>query len=336
MRKFVLLLMLSISYGLFANPILPRVVQQIWFTDAGELIVQFGPEAHYIQGADVIITDGMHSTGYILDFSGVPESTPMDVNLTELMPDLDASPEAGFLRFTYDAGTWFEQLRWNPNGSGDAYSIIATQSIYQTTVSDPLNWFDINLWAKSDHPDYVQNYTSSSMSTIQLHVRDEEDEPVADVPVYYLDFDSNPWAYSDEDGFVSLELPCARTRLRVFHPESEDPIFDENFIAEPAGCYVFNVDYYPSSNQDQAQELAPEMLTLYPQVLRAGQKLNLKLEGGSQGSDTIRLYDIKGRFLGEHAYSAEWNPPKLSSGIYFLQVNRMGKALARERFIILH
>jgi len=336
MRKMLCFLMLVASLSLGANPIVPRVLQQFWFTDFDDVILQFGPEAHYIHGAGVQVSDGIHSGAYILDFTGIPDGSPMNVYLSEILPSFNVTREQGYLLLSYDSGAWAEEVSWGQGNSGDLQSIIATQSIYQTSVQEPQGWYQTNIWAKSDHPDYVQNYSSSSSCTIQLYVRDEESEPVESVAVFYGDFNENPWATSDEDGYIELELPCARTHLKVYHPDSEAPIFDELFFAEPAGCYVFNVEYFSTSLADDHLIQAMAVFTLYPGVVKPGQVLNLKVEQSREDPDQIKLYDLKGRLVGDYPFFSRWQLPSLSSGIYFVQVSSQGKILGRRRIIMLH
>jgi hypothetical protein len=334
MRKFFLLIALFSVLSLSANPMIPRLIQQFWFDDAGDMMLQFGHETAFMSGSSMSISDGTNSIDFALtDFPTDFESYPININLSELMPDLLVTAEAGLLVLEYDEG-FGNQVAWGPSGDVDLHSIIATQSIYQTDVSDPLFGGSYRIWAKSDHPDFVSDYSSTTSSTIRIFAHYEDSTPVTGLPLYYQDL-YNPYVFSDENGLIEVEVPCARTLLKIYQPDSEQLVFSENFIAEPAGCYVYNVELQSTANQDLLQQRLAASMILSPNVLKPGQSMRITFDKEIAAPSRIRLFDLKGRLLGEYQYSENWHSPALSSGVYFLQVLRDDLPLSRSRFIML-
>jgi len=334
MRKILTLIALFTVLSLSANPMIPRLIQQFWFDDAGDMMLQFGHETAFMSGSSITISDGTNSIDFAqTDFPTDFESYPININLSELMPDLLATAESGMLVSEFDVG-FGNQVTWGPSGDVDLHSIIATQSIYQTDVSDPLFGGSYRIWAKSDHPDFVSDYASTTSSTIRIFAHYEDGTPVPGLPLYYQDL-YNPYAFSDDNGLIEMEVPCARTHLKIYQPDSEQLVLLENFIAEPAGCYVYNVELQSTANQDAIQHRLAASMTLSPNVLKPGQSMRISFDKEVVAPTQIRLFDLKGRLLGKYQYSENWHSPALSSGVYFLQVLRDDQQLSRSRFIIL-
>lgn len=333
MPKIFFLVLFSAAVLLSANPMVPRAIQQFWFDDSGDLMLQFGNEIMAMPSQGVTISDGTNTINYMLDLPDDYQDFPLTINLSALMPDLALSPEAGFLQLS-NAEYIHESVSWGPSGAVDLSSLISTQSIYQTGLICPGGMDYYELWAKSDHPDLVADYDSSTRSTITVYTKYPDGTPAENIPLYYQDAWS-PWAYSNAEGIIELNLPSARTRIRVHHPVTEEMAFEEQFFAEPAGCYVYNVVFSPVANSDLHQETPRVNLKLSPNVVRPGQKIQLDLGKYQANPDKIRLFDVKGRILGEYQFTKSWQPPQLNTGVYFLQLVQDDNVLDSQRFIIL-
>lgn len=333
MRKIFILLLFSAAVLLLANPMVPRVVQQFWFDDSGDLMLQFGYENMYLPSQEVTISDGTNTINYMLNLPEDYIAYPVTINLNSLMPDLNVSPESGFLQLS-NMGFVHETVSWGPDGDVDIRPLIAAQSIYQLRLNTSILRESFVIWAKSDHPDYVIDYDSSTRSIITVYTRYQNGAPAPNIPLYYQGA-WTPWAHSDAEGMIELILPCAKTRLQVYQPGSTTLIFDEQFFAEPAGCYVYNVVLQAVSNQDAHQEIPAVSLKLSPNVIKPEQKMQLDLGESEAHFDRIRLFDVKGRMVGEYPFTKSWQPPKLNSGVYFLQLVQGDNALDLARFIML-
>ncbi|MCK9584188.1 MAG: hypothetical protein M0R69_04665 [Candidatus Cloacimonetes bacterium] len=332
MRKIFLLTLFLGAVLLSANPLIPMAIQQFWFDESGDLMLQFGFENAYMAGHNVNISDGAHTIDQELELPDDPQGYPVTINLNTLMPDLSLSPESGFLQLQFqDYSLANEEVRWGPGGDVDLTSLIATQSIYQARLNYGGDSYE--LWAKSDHPDLVTNYDSSTRSTILIYTMYSDGTPAPDVPLYYRSW--QPWAHSNDEGKIELSVHSAKTNLRIFQPGTQELVLDETFIAEPAGCYVYNVTIAPVSNQDLHQQIPRVTLTLSPNVLKPGQKVRLDLDKSETSPGKLRLFDVKGRIVGEYPFTESWQPPKLGSGVYFLQLVQGDKALDSARFIML-
>lgn len=333
MRKFLILLFLGGAISLFANPIIPRIVQQFWFNDAGDMMLQVGYEASHLMTDSLFISDGTNSMVFAYDFPSDAAAYPITFNLSYLMPDLLDTPECGYLQVKVD-DFWYDEVSWGSSGIEDQLPIIATQSIYQTKIYDSFSWETLDLWAKSDHPDNVQNYSSTTSSIITIYIHYQDGSPAANIPVFHAGL-YYPLDYSDETGLVELELPCAWTHLRIYEPGTEELVFAEDVITEPAGCYVYNVSLQATAIQDEVQQTPSAAIKIYPNVLKPGQKLHIIHDKKTAAPTRIRLLDLKGRVLQETDYEEDWPIPKLASGVYFLQILQDGKVLSKHRIIIL-
>lgn len=335
MRKIFMLLLFSAAVLLLANPMVPRAIQQFWFDDSGDLMLQFGWESCMFSDHEITISDGVNSINPVLDLPNDEQAYPITINLNALMPDLGVSPESGFLQLQFEGGfSSTEQVSWGPGGDVNLSPLISTQSIYQTGLIDPGGFEYLEFWAKSDHPDMVAEYDSSTRSIITVYTKYQDGTPAANIPLYYQGA-WTPWAHSDAEGMIELILPCARTRLQIRHPVTDELVFDEQLYAEPAGCYVYNVVLQAVSNQDAHQEIPAVSLKLSPNVIKPEQKMQLDLGESEAHFDRIRLFDVKGRMVGEYPFTKSWQPPKLNSGVYFLQLVQGDNALDLARFIML-
>jgi hypothetical protein len=91
-----LLLALSIlilSIGLSANPVMPMILSEVWFTSEGHCMVEFYPEQNFwLGGASLHIkhNDVYHSLNF--DFSLVPQDSTVVLDLNLLIPSLVLNP----------------------------------------------------------------------------------------------------------------------------------------------------------------------------------------------------------------------------------------------------
>lgn len=333
MRKIFLLVLFSVAVLLSANPMVERAIQQFWFDDSGELMLQFGNECLSMAGFDFTISDGVNTITPVLNLPVDYQLYPFTINLSALMPVSTLSPESGHLRLSFQ-DRMVEEVRWGESGEVDLSPLIATQSIYQSKVITPDHESSHELWAKSDHPDFVTNYDSSTRSTITIYTAYPDGSPAPNIPLFYQNL-WPAWAYSDAEGKIELSVHCAKTNLRIIQPQTQIVIFDEQFIAEPAGCYVYNVLVNEVSNQDLHQQIPRVELKLNPNVVKPGQKMQLDLGNSEASPDKLRLFDVKGRIVGEYPFTESWQPPQLGSGVYFLQLWQGESALDSVRFIML-
>lgn len=333
MRKIILLVLFSVAVLLSANPMVERAIQQFWFDDSGDLMLQFGNECLSMAGFDFTISDGVNTITPVLNLPIDYQFYPFTINLNALMPVSTLSPESGYLRLSFQ-GRMVEEVRWGESGDVDLSPMIATQSIYQSKVITPDHESSHELSAKSDHPDLVMYYDSSTRSTITIYTKYPDGVPAPNIPLFYQNL-WPAWAYSDAEGKIELSVHCAKTNLRIIQPQTQIVIFDEQFIAEPAGCYVYNVVLQEVSNEDQHQEIPRVSLKLNPNVLKPGQSMQLDLDKSEANPDKIRLFDVKGRIVGEYPFTDSWQPPQLTSGVYFLQLRQGDDALDSARFIML-
>ncbi|MCB5272052.1 MAG: hypothetical protein LHW56_09440 [Candidatus Cloacimonetes bacterium] len=333
MRKIFLLVLFSVAVLLSANPLVERAIQQFWFDDSGELMLQFGNECLSMAGFDFTISDGVNTITPVLNLPVDYQLYPFTINLSALMPVSTLSPESGHLRLSFQ-DRMVEEVRWGESGEVDLSPLIATQSIYQSKAITPDHESSHELWAKSDHPDFVTNYDSSTRSTITIYTKYPDASPAANIPLFYQNL-WPAWAYSDAEGKIELSVHSAKTNLRIFQPGTQELVLDETFIAEPAGCYVYNVILQPSSVSDPHQEMPGVILKLSPNVLKPGQSMQLDLGKSEASPDKLRLFDVKGRILGEYPFTESWQPPQLNSGVYFLQLLQGDSTLDSARFIML-
>lgn len=336
MRKLFLMVVFFVAVSLAANPLEPMLVQQLWFTDADELILQFGYQTAWHNGSEIeIIVDGVNLFYTIPD---IPEGEyPFEINLSELMPLISPSRESGNL--SMHIWEMVESVSWGDGRDCQVSSLLGSESIYQHMFCFPSydGYASYKSWAKSPDPLLVENYDCPCRSQLNIHVQNLQGEPLEDIPVFT---ESSVFAigHTDYTGTLCLDLYPRNTWIRIFHPEYLDAAdYEGNLMLEPNQSYDLYHTMNYTANSDPCLQIRSPQLRIQPSVVLPSQEIFVEIDKGLSKDIKLELYDIKGRFIQSENFSGSdfWTPPRLSKGIYFLRLKADGHSLDTQKFIML-
>ena len=340
----------------FANVIIPRAVERVWFDANDDFIVRFGEEMIYI---DDDITDWSYSTSAGTYFFPAeytpPPCPPFELNLSQLIPEFTIQRGEDHFIVHYDPLEMFDEiLYWGPQNdlSVNIHPLTAGQSTVQhwETGYDGMEYYDIRTWVKDIGFESPVLYHPSTRCTLRVHVQDAEGAPVSGVPVYY-DFTSaahpatiTPHGYTNAEGFWQKPYYCAvRTQLWINDPQTQAAVVDTLLFPEPGGTIQINAVVSTSAGYDPYVVPSSGVLTLYPSVLRnsSGNTITAKFMSDQPLSRPaeLTLCDLRGRVLAHNQMpvsgQTEWILPPLANGIYFIGLSSGGRQLARQRITVL-
>lgn len=338
MKSFLFIAVLILLSGaMFANPLTPRMIQQFWFNDTGEMMIQFGYQAEYaLYDGALEFYDGTGTYYYPAENLDEVEF-PYTINAAVEMPGFAPNPLGGTMRMTYQEYI-HEEAHWGDDISNDFTPLTGNQSAVQTpySVNDPEGGHDIGAWAKC--PDYttVEYYHFPARGQINIQIHDYAQNPVEGVPVYIF----NQYTIagtSDASGVLSFQHIPIKLQLLVYQPGSNFTVtvLDSTFFVEPGQEHNLTAILNHTAADDPVAIPVVGKLEVNPSVCVAGQPLNVKYDGLTQGAMSLELYDLKGKHIGTYDYlqTQPWTPPKLPNGMYLLRLTHEGKSLATTRFI---
>ena len=339
MRKVLLFVVLLMSLELSANPITPAHIQQLWFNESGELIVQFGGHAAYLANyeMEVMLSDGTNSVPLTLTETN-PQNYPLEYNLSEIASQLSFNPESGYFKMSRDYYV-LEEIRWGFGPLCQVTPLVGSQTYYQYLLFEYDGWGDTIVhyrWAKSNSADEVQNYECQTYSPLYLSLRNQQNEPLVGFRMH-LDGFNWPHAISDENGIINTGVRCRRTNLIIYAPEGAEELYSQSFWAEPGENYTYNAIINYTGNDDPTVPAAEVKLSLKPSVIRAGKTMQVDCSEALGHSATLYLFDIKGRQLEHYPFAGNMplHTENLPAGIYFLRLQQGDQTLDTQRFIIL-
>jgi len=337
----LIVLLLLTALGLGANPISPAYIQQLWFNDAGDLIVQFGYFASYLAEFEIELTfsDGTNSSLFELTETE-QDNYPLEYNLSIVAPNLNFNPQSGY--FSMSIPYQQEELRWGNTWNCQVSPLQGTQTYYQYLEFDTNGWETITYyyWAKSSSAQDVIDYHCTPASNLEINLQNMQNEPLIGFRVFYDNL-LFPIGLSDENGVFACPTPSRRTTFHICPPASTgntDVLYEAAaFIAEPGESYSYNIVLDYTSTDDPVNPVPAVKMSLKPSVVHAGQMLKVDSGESFSGAAWLEMYDLKGRLLHTYEYhgSLEFTPEKLPAGIYFLRLMDRGRVLDTQRFIIL-
>lgn len=342
MRTMFIVLLSLTALGLSANPISPAYIQQLWFNDAGDFIVQFGYFASYLAEFEMELTfsDGTNSS--LFELTETEEAAyPMEYNLSVVAPNLTFNPQSGY--FSMSRPYVLEELHWGNTSDCQVSPLQGTQTYYQYLEFDTNEWGDTvtyYYWAKSPSAEAVLNYNCTPASNLEISLQNMQNEPLSGFRIFYENL-ILPMGFSDENGVFACPIPSRRTTFRIAAPASTgnaDVLYEAAaFIAEPGESYSYDLLLDYTSADDPVNPVPAVKMSLKPSVVHAGQMLKVDSSESFSGAAWLEMYDLKGRLLHTYEYhgSLEFTPGKLPAGIYFLRLMDKGRVLDTQRFIIL-
>lgn len=353
MKKYLLVTALLLLVAvLAANVVIARAVERVWFDDADNFWVRFGPEAMAYDLTSLMFSTSSGTYSLPDDYTP-PSNLPYEVNLTQAIPGFTIFRAADSFR-AYTNPSWDdpdEHLSWGPQNdfSVNLHPLSAGQSAVQFWVPVPVyegEYDTATVWAKDSGTAYVNPYYPSTRCTLSVYVERLSGGPAPWVPIF-LQYFPNPYfvwpiGHTNENGWWQAQYFYAqRTRIKIKDPIDGHYVYDELVFPEPGEHIHIDATVWYSGVEDETQ--IPGMLELRPSVLTAasGNTLHLEYKSGQAlfSSARLGLYDLRGRHLADWQMPAsgetDWLLPRLASGIYFISLEDGSRVFARQRLTVL-
>jgi len=338
-RISIVLMILILSAGLCANPVVPRLIARVWWGSSGNFNVYFGDEMAMLMDYSSLYFSSSYGNFRIPDGFSFP-SLPYFVALNQIIPAFQIDRDEDF--FTAHMGDWVETIAWGPQNdlSVNMHAIPDGMSAVQTRVEGEYGLY--NAWALTPTSMSSLPYDVNSSFTIDIQVTAFDGSPASLVPVFlsYDEWENTIYTtqFTNSEGICQITSVPTRVRVIVLDPVDGSHALDSLIFPLPNEHYDLEAQFTSVSSHDPV--FVPGALTLWPSVIssRSGNILRLKSEG--LGRDALlKLYDLRGRYLCSQTMPAsgelEWQIPDLESGIYLLRLVRDDMALSSARFTVL-
>ena len=326
---FILILLAILSLG-FANAMIPYAVKKLWIDTNGDLHVRYF-DATLFGTVTMDLYDGTNHFVDTIDFSN-PD------NFDKVYPDANVSAMQGYVSVTNNLWSYqfADSLRWGYGQEGDLSPLSPGECAMQ--VHHPYYSDSEVLWVKELDLYMDSVYWPETRSNLDVIILDSYGNPVGNYPVFMWS-DINPTGLTDQSGHFSTEVLCAKLRVLVKHPQTQEAVIDTIFFAEPLQTYIFGVQLGDSDGEDPLTPLQRGIFSVYPTVLRHGvNDLHLAYDGKLPNAATVELYDLKGRLIGKQEYTSSgmnWQLAALPNGVYFIRLVNGKQNLGSCKLIIL-
>lgn len=338
-RILMPLIILMLGAGLFANPVVPRLIARVWWSSSGNFSVYFGDEMAMLMDYSTLYFSTSYGNFRVPDGFSFP-SLPYFVAMNQIIPAFQIDRDEDF--FTAHMGAWVETIAWGPQNdtSVNMHSIPDGMSAVQTRVDGMYGQY--NVWALTPTSMSSLPYDVSSTFTIDVQVSEFDGSPAPLVPVFlsYDEWQNTDYTthFTDSEGLCHIISVPARVRVIVLDPFDGAHALDSLIFPLPNEHYDLEAVFCHVANNDPVT--AASVLRLWPSVIssRSGNILKLRSEGLGREAG-LRLYDLRGRYLCSQTMPSsgelDWQLPELDSGIYFVRLELGDRLLGSARFTVL-
>ncbi len=345
-RCLLIAMLLLVALAAYANPLVARVIERVYFDANGDLWVRIGTEATYMLPFDAFEFSTSQGIWPIPDDYSLPTILPADINLNQMLPGFAVLQAEDHL--ILDLGGWNEAFYWGPASdfSVDLHPLTTGQSAVQIRQYAP-DGDTQQGWAKDNHLVSPEEYYPASRCTINVIVTNQSGSYAAGVPVFLSDFygwtGPYPTQVSDANGSCHLVRMASRYYMVIKDPLTNEDVFSENLYPEPDQTITIMAVVSGTAADDPVQSPAAPAIIISPNLLgrSTGSVARIDCSSGgfaSQGGE-LRLYDLRGRVIGKRALPdggiTQWDLSDLDSGIYFIGLLQHGKVTAKSRVTII-
>ncbi len=330
MKRIVIILILLATFSIsFANAMIPYAIKKLWINTNGDLHVRYF-DVTLFGTVTMDLDDGTNHFVDTIDFNN-------PANFDKVYPDANVSAQQGYISVTNNLwGYQFaDSLRWGYGREGDLSPLSPGECAMQ--VHHPYYSDSGVLWVK-ELDMYVDSvYWPEARSNLDVLILDSFGNPVGNYPVFM--WGENPEGLTDQSGHYSTEVLCAKLRVLVKHPQTQEAVLDTTFFAEPLQSYIFNAQFTDTDGEDPLTPMQRGMFTVYPSVMRGDNSpLHLAYDGKMPEAGTLELYNLKGRLMCKQAFTSSgmnWQLPLLPNGVYFVKLVSGKQGLGNCKLIIL-
>jgi len=342
-RLFASLMLITLAVMAYANPLVPRAIERVYFDTEGDFWVRVGAEAdNFPPFANMVFTTTAGSYPVPDDYQ-LPVDLPTDINLNLLMPGFTITQAADQL--TLDTGYWNECFTWGPANdfSVDLHPLILGQYAVQIHTGSPDGESAI-AWAKDNHPTSTYPYCPESVCSLRVSVTNQSGSPAANVPVYVSAFHNwvgnYPSRYTDSNGQCVFSSPATRYYMEIRDPLTSQVVYSADLFPEPDQTMDITATVSGTGVDDPANCPAPAVLSIHPNVLSRSTGSVVSVSAKQFTSDAeLRIYDLRGRLVAAKKLpsggATEWDLSELGSGIYFIGLMDEGRIGAQGRVTII-
>jgi hypothetical protein len=331
----ICLFLLFCFVWLFANPTYYMAFSEVWFDENNHLMVEFQPGCQWLDSHDnLVVCNTQLGCAFGFVFTGIPSDSMVVLDFTERYPILNFNQQNDILIlgiFVEEDILIIDEVSWGDSLLHDIYPPEPGQSVVQSTNNlwepegSPFSWY-IGEMSTPGTPNTI------AISTITVHVTDQNNIPVTNLPLYYTSYSPPPVipiGYTDDNGFFSINKSAGKYRIVVRHPETNDVIYNNTFWLYPDETTELDVQLTLTGNTDEVQPFIKTGLHAYPVPYSQNTSTTITFvydgEKHLDRESNIRLYDTKGRFVTQIPFvikgTTNWTPPPwLASGEYLARL----------------
>lgn len=344
MKHILMLLAITIiSVGLWANPVSPKFVSEIWFTAESHCMLEIYPQ--YIGTFElnkVIFFNGDTQAQLPADLQMPGNDSLLVVDATALMPALNYDPMGDTLQTKYrmeegwdidsDYCCWGEAIANDVNPPEVGQSIVMARG----SGHDGLAF----MWCKDEPPTPgIFAYSPQARATLRVRCINQNGNPVPNVPISHSNF--YPFlGYTDTEGVLVDSVLAGRLDLRILHPETNQVLYQQSRWLEPHHETAVNLVITMTDNAEYVIPVASGTLFIaYPNPFDQSQTATLTLSYQGKAKldrhSYVKIYNLKGQYITEFKMppngKTNWKPGSdISSGMYFVRLingNRIQESL---------
>jgi len=333
---FLTMCLFFVIIALYSNPVMEKLMSEVWFADNGHFMMEFYPEgvAYFI--SPFYLSNGEESIIIPYDFATAPYDSVLVFDITEMIPGLNFNPLGDVLILQNLMGTTLltmEYLSWgngfnntiNPPLPGQ--SLVQSWNYHHLPESNPYTWYKEEPLTPGLADQWVP--LINARDTLFITITDQDNNPVADLPLYWRETEL-PYGYTDNYGMYADTVLAGRWKIIIKHPLTDEIIFNNQYWLEPNQTTTISIQVNITANSDEiAPAIVQKGLQAYPSPFnsRNADAITFKYDGEAKliGDTYIKLYDTKGRFILQIPMSAKgmasWKPSsEIGSGMYFARL----------------
>lgn len=331
MKKLMLcLIIFSCCIALFSNPIMPRMISEIWMNEDGHMMAELCPYIiSWYNPLDLQLSDGETSISFPEDFALPPDDEMCIVDFTEMFPELSFNPaeDSICVLLQFDEAYWLmmDWLVWGNDITHDYITPLQpgqswVQNSEQTALGESIRWCKDAVPTPMQYP-----YASQSRAWVELTFINQDGLPIPGVYCY-----SGINGYTDSLGVAADSVFTGREYIDYIFPGTNNFIYAGSYWLEPDQVLPLTIQINYTGNEDHITPPSLKTsLLAYPSPanLNKDQVINIRYNGKEKLNrrSELKIYNIKGEYVTSLGMPSDgnlrWSPDQnISSGKYILRL----------------
>jgi hypothetical protein len=330
MKRLSILVMFVLSASVvFANPIMPRYISEIYFDGDHwtlELYNSWGGEI----SLDGIILHCESGSAQFIDGITLCEDEPLLITFDNMQTPLYIDKTGDLIEFLNDAICWGDYEYSNVN------SPFQEQSLVQIDIGD---YYSL---VKENQPSLGENpFSVSSMGTLSGNVYDVHNEPVQNAVINYLWWGSV--LNTDETGYFENNVYGMNYSVTVDINDVEYGEMDVTVEPDSTTFLEFYTDYDPVNAENEELQITNCELRNHPNPFNPSTTIYFDISNQPNEPMRVEIFNSKGQKIEElqitnyelRMNTAVWNAEKYASGVYYYSLISGEKELASNKMLLL-